>query len=88
MPADLPVSLDERRALDKANAMRIIKEHRSLLNPWYDILSSYLRDKQSHKIFALNTIGGFVDGFELWAPTTLGIRQLQRILMDQGLDAL
>ena len=75
-PADLPVSLNERRALDKENAMQIIREHKSLLNSWDDILTAYLRGQKSHKIFALNTVGDFVDGFELSTPTGLGIRQL------------
>ena len=40
--SELPITLDERRALDKANVTRILKEYKSLVINWDDIMSSLL----------------------------------------------
>ena len=74
IPADRPITLDERRALDRANITKILKEYQVLLPHWNDILSSLVQAKQSQKIFALKTVHDFIDGFELQAPEGIGIR--------------
>ena len=39
-PTDLPITLNERRAHDRANIMKILKEYHGQLAHWDDILSS------------------------------------------------
>ena len=66
--------------------MKILKEYRGLLTHWSDILNPLVLTKQSKKIFALKTVQDFIDGFELNVPKGIGIRQLQRLLKEKGLD--
>ena len=44
-PDDLPVSLDERRAYDKASSMKIIKEYGGLLTHWDGIMTNLVKNK-------------------------------------------
>ena len=66
--------------------MKIIKEYGGLLTHWDDVMTTLVKNKQSKKIFALKTVDDFIDGFELQAPEGLGVRQLERLLKEQGLN--
>ena len=43
---EAPVTLQERRALDRANIESLIKNHKHLLVPWQKIMTSSLETKQ------------------------------------------
>jgi len=44
-PSDAPVTLEERRAVDRASITEIIKDHRNLLTTWTSIMENCLRDQ-------------------------------------------
>ena len=84
---DVPVSLTERRANDKAKISKIIKDHSNLLVHWNEILTKCLEDKESVSFKNLKSVGDFIDGFEFKVSTDMTGRQLQRVLKDCGVDA-
>ena len=43
---EAPVTIKERRALDKYNISKLIREHRELLQPWSDIMVNLLKRKR------------------------------------------
>ena len=88
VPADLPITLDERRAHDKANVTRILKEYGSLLPSWDDVLEALVQNRSSRSVERLKSVDDFIDGFELKVPDGLCFRQVQRILKEKGIDAL
>ena len=86
--ADLPITLDERRAHDKANITSILKEYEGLLPSWDDVLTTLVQNRSSRSVERLKSVDDFIDGFELKVPDGLGFRQVQRILKEKMIDAL
>ena len=84
--ATLPVTLKERRATDKANAMDLIKEHSCHLKSWRAILDPLVEGLRSQKFERLKSVDDFIDGFQLLVATSITARQLQQMLKDHGLD--
>ena len=69
--ADTPVTIKERRALDRSNIEKIIKENKILLTPWSEILAACLREKEPQPFMLLKSVSDFIDGFQLFAPSSL-----------------
>ena len=57
------MTLQEKRALDRANIETLIKSHKHLLVPWQKIMARCLATKQPQSFLQLKSVDDFIDGF-------------------------
>lgn len=80
------VTLQERRAFDRATIEKIIKDNKPILKRWTDILEACLRGKVPQPFLRMQSIDDFIDGFQLFCPPGFTVRSLERLLRDKGLE--
>ena len=81
-----PVTLKEKRALDRTTIETHLKGLRNLLTPWNNILERCLQGKQSRSFLPLKSVGDFIDGLEVFVAEAFNVQKLQRYFKDFGLD--
>ena len=83
---DEPVTLHEKRTLDRSNIEAHLKANKNLLTPWTSILDACVDGKESKMLLPLKSVGDFIDGFEVVAPDGFNAQQLCRFFKDHGID--
>ena len=63
MSQDEPVTLNEKRALDRHNIETHMKANKNLLTPWTGILDECIVEKHSKMFLKLESVSDFIDGF-------------------------
>ena len=81
-----PVSLDERRAHDKANISKILKKNKNLLVTWNQIMTSIIHGRQPRKFTRIKSASDFIDGFALNVPDGMSSKDLRQLLLENELD--
>ena len=56
------------------------------MTPWSEIIDRCLRGREPAQFLKLDSVGDFIDGFQIMAPTGVTGRQLELLLMESGLD--
>ena len=86
VPQDAPVTLEERRARDKAKITTIIKQNKILLTSWTLIMDRCLRSKSNFPFRSLKSVKDHIDGWQMYAGNDQTGRNLQQVLKENGLD--
>ena len=74
--SSLPITLKERRANDKANISKCLKEFNPLLTSWTQIVDYSLNGQKAKMLIKIPEVDDFIDGFLINAPDYVSARWL------------
>jgi len=83
---DAPISLDERRALDRTNITGQLKDNLNLTTKWPDIITSFCGFTRSTPFMNQSSVDDHIDGFEISTHESYSAKRLHSMLKELGLD--